>query len=211
VAAAACNILNDQGAIATAAQAIGLPDHRLPSIFSAAEAWRARLQSALEAGSALSALVDRVDLSDTSFRLSLKVPITDAGEQPVGNASSLTFTRVFPMRIRRRGVEMRLVIGGSGAPAARADLALLKIVARARQWSEHLLTGRAQSVAEIAEREGVGARYVRRLLRLAFLAPKIVDAIASGRQPPELNAEALAERIELSLLWTEQEQAVGIS
>lgn len=48
-------------------------------------------------------------------------------------------------------------------PAARADLALLKVVARARQWSEDLLTGRAQSVAGIAEREGVGARYVRRL------------------------------------------------
>jgi site-specific DNA recombinase len=114
------------------------------------------------------------------------------------------------MVIRRRGFEMRLVIEGSGAPAARADLALLKAVARARQWSEYLLTGRAQSVTEVADREGVGARYVRRLLRLAFLAPQIVDAIATGRQPPELTAEA-GERIELPLLWTEQEQAVGIS
>lgn len=52
---------------------------------------------------------------------------------------------------------------------------------------------------------------VRRLLRLAFLAPEIVEAIAAGRQPPELTAEALAERIELPLLWTEQAQAVGIS
>ncbi len=49
------------------------------------------------------------------------------------------------------------------------------------------------------------------LLRLAFLAPQIVDAIAAGRQPPELTAETLAERIEFPLLWTEQEQAVGIS
>ena len=69
--------------------------------------------------------------------------------------------------------------------------------------------GRVQSVAIIAARNGVGARYARRLLRLAFLAPKIVEIIAVGRQPPEL-AEALAERIELPLLWTEQEQAVGI-
>jgi hypothetical protein len=48
-------------------------------------------------------------------------------------------------------------------------------------------------------------------MRLAFLAPQIVDAIAAGRQPPELTAEALAERIELPLLWIEQGQAVGIS
>ncbi len=106
---------------------------------------------------------------------------------------------------------MRLVIEGNGAPAPRADSALLKAVARARQWSEDLLTSRAHSVAEFAQREGVGDRYVRRLIRLAFLAPEIVQAIAAGNQPPELTAEALAERIDLPLLWTEQEKAVGIA
>jgi hypothetical protein len=44
--------------------------------------------------------------------------------------------------------------------------------------------------SEIAEREEVSARYVRRLMRLAFLAPEIVEAIAAGNQPPELTAEA---------------------
>ena len=106
---------------------------------------------------------------------------------------------------------MRLVIEGNRAPVARADSALLKAVARARQWSEDLLAGRARSVAEIAERERVGSRYVRRLLRLAFLAPEIVEAIAAGEQPPQLTAEALAERIDLPLLWTAQEKAVGIA
>ena len=105
---------------------------------------------------------------------------------------------------------MRLVIEGNGAPSPRADAALLKAVARARQWSEDLLTSRAQSVAEIAERERVGDRCVRRLVRLGFLAPEIVQAIAAGNQPPELTAEALAERIYLPLLWTAQEQALGI-
>jgi site-specific DNA recombinase len=71
--------------------------------------------------------------------------------------------------------------------------------------------GRAQSVTEIAGREGIADRYVRRVMRLAFLAPEIVEAIAAGSQPPELTAEALAERIDLPLLWTAQEQAVGIA
>ena len=47
--------------------------------------------------------------------------------------------------------------------------------------------------------------------RLAFLAPQIVEAIVAGNQPPELTAEALAERIDLPLLWTAQEKAVGIA
>jgi site-specific DNA recombinase len=87
----------------------------------------------------------------------------------------------------------------------------LKAVARARQWSENLLMGRAKSIAEIAEREGVSDRYIRRLTWLAFLAPQIVEAIVAGNQPPELTAEALAERIDLPLLWTAQEQAAGIA
>ena len=66
------------------------------------------------------------------------------------------------------------------------------------------------SIAKIAEHERVSARYVRRLMRLAFPAPKIVETIAAGRQPSELTAEALAERIDLPLLWTAQEQAVGV-
>ena len=41
-------------------------------------------------------------------------------------------------------------------------------------------------------------------------APKIVEAIAAGSQPPVLTAEALAERPDLPLLWTAQEPAVGV-
>jgi len=106
---------------------------------------------------------------------------------------------------------MRLVIPGSRAPAPLADLALIKAIARGRQWSDDLLAGRVESVAVIAKREGVLPNYVRRLIRLAFLAPKIVEAIAAGQQPPELTAKALTERIELPLLWSEQERAVGMS
>ncbi len=90
------------------------------------------------------------------------------------------------------------------------DLALIKAIARGRQWADDLLTGRVESVAAIAQRQGVLPNYVRRLTRLAFLAPRIVEAIVAGHQPPELTAKALTERIELPLLWSEQERAVGI-
>jgi hypothetical protein len=40
------------------------------------------------------------------------------------------------------------------------------------------------SIAKIAERERVSARYVRRLMRLAFLAPKIVEMIAEREIDP---------------------------
>jgi site-specific DNA recombinase len=209
VAASACQILSDRIEIAAAAS--GLAQNRLPEIFAAAEGWRERLQSELETGAALDAIVDRVELTDAGIRVTLKLPLPETASPLAANANQLLIARFFPMTIRRRGVELRLVIAGNCAPAARADAALLKAVARARRWSEELLAGRAQSVAEIAEREHVGSRYVRRLLRLAFLAPEIVEAIAAGDQPPELTAEALAERVELPLLWPAQAKAVGFA
>ena len=211
VAAAAYTILGDQAAIANAALAIGLAEHQLPSLFALAAAWMKRLQSDVEVGAALNAMVDRVDLIETGVRVSLKLPNTIAEQQQDATGTELTITRVFPMQIRRRGFEMRLVIQGSRAPAPLADLALMKAIARGRQWSEDLLAGRVESVALIAKREGVLAHYVRRLTRLAFLAPRIVEAIAAGQQPPELTARALTERIDLPLLWNEQAGVVGIS
>jgi site-specific DNA recombinase len=101
-------------------------------------------------------------------------------------------------------------VKGCLAPARLVDLALIKAIARGRQWAGDLLAGRMESVAGIAERERVQPHYVRRLLRSAFLAPKIVEAIAAGHQPPELTARALTERLELPLLWNEQERALGI-
>jgi site-specific DNA recombinase len=210
VVTAACQILIDQTTIATAVQVIGLSENRLPSVFSAAEVWRQRLQSEVEAGAALNALIDRIDLTESSIRLALKLPVPSSDGQPAESLAHLLIARVVPMKIKRRGVEMRLIIKGNGATVPREDLPLLKAVARAHQWSDALLSGRARSIEEIADREQVGARYVRRLMRLAFLAPKIVEMIAAGRQPPELTAEALAERIDLPLLWTKQEEVVGV-
>ena len=100
---------------------------------------------------------------------------------------------------------------GLNAPAPLADLALIKAIARGRRWADDLLSGRVESVAALAKRDGVLPNYVRRMTRLAFLAPRIVEAIVAGHQPAELTAKALTERVELPLLWSEQERAVGIN
>jgi ParB-like chromosome segregation protein Spo0J len=74
---------------------------------------------------------------------------------------------------------MRLVVGGG--PAPKVDSAILKAVARANQWLTELLSARSRSLVEIGKREGVGKRYVSRIVRLAFLAPSIIEEIAHGQ------------------------------
>ena len=53
-------------------------------------------------------------------------------------------------------------------------------------------------------------RYVGRLIRSAFLAPDIVEAIAEGRQPGNLTAEAVTRHIEIPLEWRSQKTALNI-
>ena len=47
------------------------------------------------------------------------------------------------------------------------------------------------------------------LIRLAFLAPEIVEAIIQGNHPPELTAQTLiTRRIDLPLSWQAQKSAL---
>jgi hypothetical protein len=164
------------------------------------------LRATTDAAAALEQLIDRVDLTPDGLRVSLTLPLPNSG----ASATSLVLMRCAPLRLRRRGIEMRLVLDDAAAPL-RLDRTLLKTVARAYHWADDLLSGRAQSVGEIARREGVSDRYVWRLMRLGFLAPSIVEAIVEGRQPAELTASALSQRLDLPALWRAQEEALGLA
>ena len=58
--------------------------------------------------------------------------------------------------------------------ASRCDPALIKTIARGRGWFEELATGRARSLQDLAKRDAINRRYIRRLIDLAFLSPELV-------------------------------------
>jgi hypothetical protein len=91
-----------------------------------------------------------------------------------------------PMTFRKRGGRKR-VIAPDGQPSwapprARIDNTMVKALARAFRWRRMLESGAVATVTEIAAREKINASYVSRVLRLALLAPEIVEAILDGRQ-----------------------------
>jgi hypothetical protein len=55
----------------------------------------------------------------------------------------------------------------------------------------------------------VTERYVGRIIRLAFLAPDIVEAILDGYQPADLELERLMKGVPIG--WNEQRRALGFS
>jgi DNA invertase Pin-like site-specific DNA recombinase len=206
VASVAVALLSDQNVIVTAAEHSNIDQGRLSSVLKYVRALIERLQSAGQSDSVLREMVERVQLSATAIRLSLAIRLPEQG----GPATdTISLTKDFPMQIKRRGVEMRMVLAGESG-AVRFDRSLLRAVGRARRWSQQLLSGQCPSIGSIARRERIAPRYIRDLMPLAFLSPKIVKAIVEGRQPAELSIISLARRIDVPLLWTEQQQALGL-
>jgi hypothetical protein len=86
--------------------------------------------------------------------------------------------------------------------------ALLNAMAKARRWVEDLRLGRANSFAEIAERESLGERHIRLLAPLAFVSPRIIAAIVEGTAPTDVTVSTLARALQYS--WSAQEQSIGL-
>ena len=114
-----------------------------------------------------------------------------------------------PIKLKRRGVETKLVVLNSAYAPSRKVPNLIKLVARPMDWFEKLKSGETSSLEEIAKREHMSASDVSRYLPLAFLAPDIVASIAKGRQPIELSVQHLKRLSPLPVHWNEQRRLLG--
>jgi hypothetical protein len=115
-------------------------------------------------------------------------------------------TITVPLKLRRRGVETKLVIESADGNAApqRLDPALIKMIAHAHQWWDDLMSNRFPTVRALARAYDKDERYVARTLPYAFLAPSIVEAIVCGRQPVDLTAQDLMTLSDLPIEWAQQ-------
>jgi hypothetical protein len=111
-----------------------------------------------------------------------------------------------PMRFHRRSGRKRIVApdGSEIVPTSKAqpDGALLKALARAWRWQRMLDKGVYISVQEIGDAENISKSYVSRILRLALLAPDIIEAILAKRTDQWLIMERLERPLPMS--WEDQ-------
>jgi hypothetical protein len=111
-----------------------------------------------------------------------------------------------PMRFQRRGGRKRIVApdGSEIVPTSKPqpDGTLVKALARAWRWQRMLDEGVYTSVSEIGNAENISKSYVSRILRLALLAPDIVEAILAGMTDQGILLEHLERPLPAS--WEEQ-------
>jgi hypothetical protein len=105
-------ILVDRAGIAAAIEEQGIDAGRVPSIFRVAEALVQGLRSETEAASVLTRLIERVGLKENGLQVSIKLPIPSDEGRDTATANGLALARFVPMQMKRRGIEMRLIIDG---------------------------------------------------------------------------------------------------
>ena len=117
-------------------------------------------------------------------------PVTYQLPSPAGGVQLETFV---PWTLVKRG-NKKQVITPLDAPqefleeatrerearAAAQDTPLLRALGLAYHWQRLLDEGRATSVIDIAEAEGVDVKQVRRVMRLTLLAPEVVERLVGA-------------------------------
>lgn len=142
----------------------------------------------------------RIELSRSALRNILGMKEAAA----LNSTADEIYTVTLPVQFLRTQSETRMIIPTHGQPSANeATVRTLKnTLEKALRWNQQLLDGEVKSMASIAQWEGVTQRYIARILRLAFLAPQHMQAIAEGRVPLGLHVERL--RLEIPIDWDKQ-------
>jgi hypothetical protein len=86
----------------------------------------------------------------------------------------------------------------------KVDNTIFKALIKAHLWQRHIRSGRFTSMKDLAEKKGIAESYVRRIINLNYLSPKIKEMILEGTQPKHLRLQDIIYDVPLS--WNEQER-----
>jgi DNA invertase Pin-like site-specific DNA recombinase len=144
-------------------------------------------------------LIKRVDLSETTARIELDIDKVSSLIQTEISKLDLEHLRIDePVTLRKRTNGTKLTwVGYKGKP----NHALIRAIVTAQAWVEEIKAGR--SVSDIMQAHNIPEGMIWKRIRLAFLSPKILQAIADGTSDRDLTIKMLT-RHDLPLDWSEQ-------
>ena len=212
--AAVRSFLDDQSALSSTLSLARLSPAQAGSVLGAATALSRSLtqDDAGQLRSTLQLILSRIEIGGTTLTITVALGrLREAlGLPELGPDEPQSRTIIVPVRITKRGIEQKLIIGGGVMAPILRDETLVKAIARAYSWFEDIRMRRVNDLSELAVREQLPRSYVQAHLPLAFLAPSIIRAILEGRQAADLSLKKLMYRADLPVSWTTQRQQLGI-
>ncbi|MCP5001336.1 MAG: recombinase family protein [Hyphomicrobiales bacterium] len=164
----------------------------------------------------LADIVQRLELYPDRMIIDINVPkllgllseiaeLTDLNRESDSEVARITLMH----RMKKRGVETKLVLNDIGSRSANPDPALIQAIAKSHLWRKELTSGKTASIQDLAKFHNEDAAEVSRFLPLAWLAPDIVQKILNGKQPVDLTLERIRRMPVLPISWNEQRKILG--
>jgi hypothetical protein len=152
--------------------------------------------------------IDRVVVGHGEVQIIRKVGTTRPSSSEVDEDCDTPKIYTAPLPGTRPRARKEIIVPGGRMPR-RINHALMLAIARAKKWMHGLREGKYEDTAEIARRFKLNDAHVRRVLRLGYLAPDIIEAIVEGRQPRSLTVKRLLRGIPCS--WADQRTVLGLT
>jgi hypothetical protein len=152
-------------------------------------------------------MLGRVEIGDAGMTLVISGEAVSSALALAGCGQETDLRIPLAVRLTRTGRAIRLVHsnGTLATGGERDDAALLRLIGRAHTWWKVLSEGELTPTA-LAAREGVTPTWVIRVVRLAFLSPRVVEGMLAGRLRAGIDADALLKAGTISLDWEVQER-----
>ncbi len=125
------------------------------------------------------------------------------------SSAPATLTVFIPLTIRKRNGRPKIMPPAEMMPDyddKGVDPHILRAIAKAWSWRRKLDSGQVATIQDIATAEDVTPVYVGRVLKLAYLAPAVLERLLIERRAPAISVKELGAAADLP--WTKQETEV---
>lgn len=140
----------------------------------------------------------------------VRIEVGGAARQIMDGTQRVTMV---PLTIRRKQ-NRKLLTPPSGSSAnvmsGGMDIPMIKTLGKAFYWQRLLDEGKYATATDLARAFKLEPGWVAEVLRMAHLAPDIIEAILDGSQPRHLNLQTIRGRHEpLPCDWVEQKKMLA--
>ncbi len=125
------------------------------------------------------------------------------------SSAPATLTVFIPLTVRKRNGRPKIMPPTDLAPDyddKGVDPHVLRSIAKAWSWRRKLDSGQVATIQDIATAEDVTPVYVGRVLKLAYLAPAVLERLLIERRAPAVSVKELVKAADSP--WVEQQTLV---
>jgi CelD/BcsL family acetyltransferase involved in cellulose biosynthesis len=115
-----------------------------------------------------------------------------------------TIRVIIPLAIRKRNGRPKIMPPSNPVEAneAAVEAHVLRAIAKAWSWRRELEAGKASTNFDLAHAEDVSDRYIGRMIKLAYLAPAVLEKLLLQRCPLAVSVKDLTAIADLP--WADQ-------